>query len=73
MYRYNITESIIYDEENRPHKVYGISASNERGEIIKSFDDVFFEKEKAINLVKACNEGKLSIIHLGDVVEDALV
>ncbi len=72
MYIYKVIEGIVYDEENNAYKVYGISASNEKGEVIKSYDDVFFEEEEAIKLVKACNDGKLSVIHLEDVIEDAL-
>ena len=38
-----------------------------------SFPDVFFDGQKAERFVTLCNEGELSLLHLADAVEDALV
>ncbi len=69
---YRLKTDNIYDEEGCLHTVYGIVAENAFGKVIKSFLDVFFDKTKAEQLVTLCNKEKLSLIHLEDVVEDAL-
>ncbi len=69
---YKLTTDFVYDEENQEHITYGIAAVDPFGKVIKSFSDVFFDKTKAEHLVTLCNKEKLSLIHLEDVVEDAL-
>ena len=69
---YSIIESMIYDEEQAIYRMYGIQAINKNGEPIKSYKNLFFDKKDAVSLVKACNEGQLSLIHLEDVIEDKL-
>ncbi len=69
---YKLTTDFVYDEENKKHVTYGIAAVDAFGRVIKSFSDVFFDKAKAEHLVTLCNREKLSLIHLEDVVEDAL-
>ncbi len=69
---YRLKTDNIYDEEGCLHTVYGIVAIDTFGNEIKSLADVFFDKEKAEQLVTLCNKENLSLIHLEDVVEDAL-
>ncbi len=69
---YKLTTDFVYDEENKEYVTYGIVAEDAFGKVIKSFSDVFFDKAKAERLVTLCNREKLSLIHLEDVVEDAL-
>ncbi len=60
------------DEEGKSHTLYGIDAIDNKGLTVLSFPGVFCDKAKAVDLIKLCNEGDLSIIHLANVVEDAL-
>ncbi len=70
---YRLVKGFVYDEENKEYVTYGIEAVDPFGRVVKSFSDVFFDKAKAEHLVTLCNSEKLSIIHLEDVVEDAIV
>ena len=69
---YKLTTDFVYDEEKKKYVTYGIAAVDTFGRVIKSFSDVFFDKAKAEQLIALCNKEKLSLIHLKDVVEDAL-
>lgn len=40
--------------------------------ILISISDVFLEKERAKKLVELCNKNNLELIHLKEVVEDAV-
>ena len=60
------------DEENHQYTVYGITALDNFGNMLKTFKDIFFDKNKAEEFVKLCNEEKLELVHLQDVVEDVL-
>lgn len=70
--KYILRTDVVTDEENRRYTVYGITALDNFGNMLKSFEDIFFYKNKAEEFVKLCNEEKLELIHLQDVVEDAL-
>ncbi len=73
MYTYRLIETTVYDEDNEEYiPTYGIQAVRATGEIIETIEDVFLEKEKVEDLVEACNRGALDVIHLRDVVEDAI-
>ena len=71
-YMYCIRNEIKFDEEEKEHVVYGIEAVDTTGEILLSFSDVFFDKQKAEDFVNLCNSGRLSLLHFADVVEDVL-
>ena len=71
-YYYRICESRISDEDNEIHIVYGIELYC-GSMLIKSYPDVFFEKEKAETLTYLCNALGLSPLHFPDVIEDALI
>ena len=69
---YTLRTDIVTDEDNHKHIVYGINALDIFGSVLKSVDDIFFDKNKAEEFVKLCNEEKLELNHLQDVVEDVL-
>ena len=71
-YTYQIREDKASIEDNEEIIVYGIDAIDENNHIIMSIPNIFVKKAKAINLANICNRGKLSYIHLMDVIEDFL-
>ena len=70
--KYILRTDVVTDEENHRYTVYGITALDSFGNMLKTFEDIFFDKNKAEEFVKLCNEEKLQLIHLQDVVEDVL-
>lgn len=71
-YSYRMQKNTVQDERKQMHTVYGIEAIDSAGKILSSFPDVFFDRQTAERFVDLCNDGKLSLIHLRDVVTDAL-
>lgn len=69
---YYLIEDTIFDESEREHIVYGIQAIDENRTVLISFPDVFFDRRKANHFVNLCNKGMLSLLHLADIVEDAI-
>lgn len=69
---YRVRKDTIHDEERKAHTVYGIEAVGAGGEILSSFSDVFFDRQRAERFVGLCNAGGLSLIHFPSAVEDAL-
>ena len=57
----------VCDEEKNVCTVYGID-----GKVLSIYADVFFDRQQAECFVNMCNEGKLALIHLSSVIEDAL-
>lgn len=73
---YGIVEE-IYTHSNETRTAYGIVAysdadSDKTATIVAAIHDVTGDKQKLLNLITLCNELHLSVIHLGDVVEDFL-
>lgn len=62
----------VCDEEKNVCTVYGIDAMRSDGKVLSSYADVFFDRQQAECFVNMCNEGKLALIHLSSVIEDAL-
>ena len=62
----------VFDEDGVLHTVYGIEAVAKNKHKVASIADVFLNKQKAENFIKLCNDHKLSLIHLPDVIEDVL-
>lgn len=71
-YTYYLREDTIIGQAGEEHIVYGIEAITPGGETLLAYPDVFFDRGRAEHLVHLCNEGGLSLLHLADVVEDAL-
>ncbi len=69
---YRLRTDEIYDEEGILHTVYGIDVLNNQNCIIDSIADIFLDGVKAKKFVDLCNELNLSLIHLPEVIEDAL-
>lgn len=69
---YRLNETTVKDKGGIIYTFYGIDAVNEKGKIVKSFTKIFYERSRAQDLVTLCNECELSIIHLANVVDDAL-
>lgn len=69
---YTLRTDIVTDEDNHKHIVYGINALDSFGSVLKSVDNIFFSKQKAEEFIELCNEEKLELIHLKDVIEDIL-
>ena len=69
---YTLRVDTVTDEENCEYLVYGITAIDTFGNVLKTFKDIFFDKQKAENFIELCNQEKLELIHLQDVVEDIL-
>ncbi len=71
-YIYRLNETTIADEDGKKYTVYGIDAVNDNEYILESYSDIFFDRIKAEEFVSLCNECGLELIHLSDVVEDAI-
>lgn len=69
---YTLRKDTVTDEENCKHLVYGITAIDVYGNVLETFEDIFFDKQKAEEFIELCNEEKLELIHLQDVIEDIL-
>lgn len=70
--KYTLRTDIVTDEENNKHTVYGVDALDRFENVLESVADIFFDKLKAEEFIKLCNEEKLELIHLQDVIEDVL-
>lgn len=71
-YIYRTRSDVIYDEDGKKYTVYGIEAITSKNNVITSVSDIFFDEADAQAFVKRCNNNKLSLIHLYDVIEDIL-
>ena len=69
---YSLTEGVFTDEEGVNRKTYGILARDFNGNVFASYPDIFLNRQKAESLANLCNESKLELCHLLDVIEDAL-
>ena len=72
-YTYCVRKNIVQDEEKKPYTFYGIEAFGSGGEILSSYSDVFFDRQRAELFAELCNAGGLSLVHFPDAVEDALL
>ena len=68
--KYILRTDIVTDEENQKYTVYGITAIDNLGNVLESYEDIFFDKKKAEEFIELCNEEKLELIHLEGVIED---
>lgn len=70
--KYTLRTDILTDEDNNKHTVYGVDALDRFENVLESVADIFFDKLKAEEFIKLCNEEKLELMHLQDVIEDVL-
>lgn len=69
---YTLRTDIVTDEDNHKHIVYGVNALDSFKNVLKSVADIFFDKQKAEEFIELCNEEKLELVHLENVIEDVL-
>ena len=73
MYIYKVIKENLQNCEFGNYVAYGIAVCLKSTNIILiSISDVFLEKERAKKLVELCNKNNLELIHLKEVVEDAV-
>ncbi len=69
------TYSVIENQSEAGKPIYGVcayeSVGNKKRKIV-DIPDIFFNREKAVDLVRLCNELDLDIVHLFDVIEDTI-
>lgn len=68
--KYTLRTDILNDESNQKHTVYGITALDNFGNVLETIEDIFLSKEKAEEFIELCNEEKLELVHLQNVVDD---
>ena len=71
-YIYQLNETITENKNGISSTAYGIDAVTKKGKIKASFVNIFRDRKEAEKFVALCNECELSLIHLANVVEDAL-
>ena len=68
--KYTLRTDTVTDDENQKYTVYGITALDIFENVLQTVSDLFFDKQKAEDFIKLCNEEKLELIHLQDVIDD---
>ncbi len=69
---YRMKEEVLRDEQGIARKVYGIEAVDEAGNVLFRFPDMFFDLEKAKAFVHMCNEQQVELVHIHDVISNAI-
>ena len=69
---YTLKTDTVFDEDNNEYTVYGITALDIFKNVLQSVEDIFFNKQKAEEFISICNQEKLELIHLQDVIDDIL-
>lgn len=69
---YSLIEDELINEDGGLRKTYGIAATDSDGNVSAERHGIISDKPKAENLVNLCNESKLELCHLSDVIEDFL-
>lgn len=70
--RYEITESCGQTEIGAVTQ-YGIAGFDENGQEILRVDSITCDKASLEELIECCNKGKLSYLHIRDVVQDFII
>lgn len=74
MIKYKVIKENFKSCELGKYTSYGIFAySEEVHSALKFYPDVFLNKASAEQLVNLCNNNSLDIVHLIDVIEDAII
>lgn len=73
IFTYKVTQQVHYIGDDRII-FYGIAVYDKTDSLtlIKDFNDISTDQAAIENLVKRCNHGKLSVIHIDEVIEDFL-
>lgn len=73
MIRFKVIEDRLHHSDIGNYTAFGICAyHNKTGKHVLSISDVFLNRNDAEALVQRCNLHKLSLVHLADVIEDAI-
>ena len=73
MIRYKVVEASLHHPDAGDYIAFGICAYHDKtGHHVLSVSDVFLNRHDAEALVQRCNLHNLSLIHLPDVIEDAI-
>lgn len=73
---YEIREDLIKDESGKNVKVYGIDVFRTvcmNKEILFSIPNIFVDYYRIQRLVNMCNENSVSVLHISDIIDDALL
>ena len=70
---FHVYARTVWDEEGKPHKMFGIDAVSEEGIVQNSVIDAFDNYEKAEEFARKCTELELAPEHLREVIEDVLI
>ena len=71
MIRYELHTKQANSDEYGAYEAYGITATR-GGKVVCTIEDISLEKSKVEQLVKLCNEERLSPAHLEETVENFL-
>ena len=71
MIHYDLHTGQAHSNEYGTYETYGVTASC-CGNIVCTIEDISLEKDKVMQLVKLCNEERLSLAHLEETVESFL-
>ena len=70
--RYKVVREKIYSEDSGEYVTFGIECVDKFGKRVAFCADVSTDGELVRGLCKAFNDGKLSPLHLADVIEDVI-
>ena len=73
MISFKVIEESLHHPDVGIYTAFGICAYHDKsGKHVVSVSDVFLNRKDAEALVQRCNLHKLSLVHLADVIEDAI-
>lgn len=73
MYYYLITHNTFHAEDTGKYQAFGIAVYDEASQIIKQINDITTDEMAIRQLIKQCNQLRLSPLHLEDIVDDFLL
>lgn len=69
---YRAVKKLYKSEDLRKHFGYAIEAVTGSNVVVKTVDDVFLDELEAIKFARCCNNQKVSLVHIEDVIADRL-
>lgn len=70
--RYHVVKETLYHEDIGLYESYGFSIVDERGIEVKHISDISTEAPFVEKLAEVCEREQVSLLHIFDVIEDAL-
>lgn len=72
-YLYRLRSDVITDDDGVEVIVYGVDVFDRATDkVLKSIPDIFVDCVTAKAFIELCNSEKLNLVHMEDVIEDAL-